>query len=140
MIAIRSQVRMDERKSKETSTGASKYLAPALSRSFSSTASSELIGLTVLDSPPMDKCVPRSTDGFDVENQTPPPSHNIPYGNAATVAKPFVPHSTCRANKRAEYDARRNENIQRRLQEERKFLQGQIKLIHRELAILRDGL
>ena len=130
---------------KRDHTYASAYgKAPAttpMSGSFSSSASSELLGLAMLDSPSaFESSVEEGTIRQGIGNQTPTPSRNIAPSNNFPDTKPYVPRSTCRANKRAEYDARRNQNIQRRIHEERKFLQGQIKLIHRELEALKTQL
>ena len=95
----------------------------------------------MLDSPSaFESSVEEGRTPQGIENQTPPPSRNITPSNNFPDVKPYVPRSTCRANKRAQYDARRNDNIQKRLHEERKVIQGQIKIIHRELATLKTHL
>jgi hypothetical protein len=53
-----------------------------------------------------------------------------------TLIRAFEPSSTCRANKRAEYDAMRDKKRTARLQKEREQLQRQIKKVQQELLIM----
>lgn len=96
--------------------------------STSTAESSELLGLNLLDVTPDEKGG-KLAKGEEL-NSTPP----------TTSAKPFEPRSTCRANKRAEYDAIRDQNRQQRRLEEQQRLKNQIKLIHKELAAMSKGL
>jgi hypothetical protein len=65
-----------------------------------------------------------------------------PYNDNSTrtIFKPFVPRSTNRANMRKQYDIYRVEKHALGIQEKRERLRSQIKVIHRELKILRKDL
>ena len=52
--------------------------------------------------------------------------------------KPFEPQSTKRASERAQYDMVRDENRQMTLREERERLHKQIRMIQKELLVLRE--
>jgi hypothetical protein len=92
--------------------------------SASTIESSELLGLVLIDASPDEK------GGHEVTSS----EQNLTPQNA--TIKPFEPRSTCRANKRAEYDAIRDEHRQQRLEGEQRRLREQIKLIHKELAVM----
>jgi hypothetical protein len=50
-----------------------------------------------------------------------------------SFAQAYIPHSTIRAKKRAEFDARRKENEERRWHQERLEREEKVKLLHQEL-------
>jgi hypothetical protein len=115
--------------SSRVSTESSRFAQNMRKSSSTSTAeSSELLGLNLLDVTPEKKC-----------------GHNVPIKQQNltpqnTVVKAFEPRSTCRANKRAEYDAIRDENRQQRLQAEQQTRQEQIRRIHKELVEMSKAL
>jgi hypothetical protein len=94
--------------------------------SSSSGEYSGLLGLHLLGSTPKNSIA--SSDTTNQKNVTPP--------QESCSVKPFEPLSTCRANRRAEYDSIRDKNRQARLEEERKQLQIQIKKIQKELLVM----
>jgi hypothetical protein len=54
-----------------------------------------------------------------------------------TMTQPFVPHSTARAQRRAEYDMQREKNEARRKEEERQKRKERIQTLRKELGVLR---
>jgi hypothetical protein len=53
--------------------------------------------------------------------------------NIVSFPHAYIPHSTIRAKKRAEFDARRKENEERRWQQERLERQQRVIALHQEL-------
>jgi hypothetical protein len=86
--------------------------------------SSVLLGLKLLNVTPDQKNVTISND----ENLTP--------RNAQI--KPYQPHSTIRAKKRADFDARRDNNRQRKTEQDRRKRQVEIRNMNKELQTLRQ--
>lgn len=83
--------------------------------------------------------------GLDLLEATPgtrrPPlenNENEAPQNGLSVA--YEPYSTIRAKKRADYDVRRDENLQRRLEKDSRNRQHEIQRMHREIQILRKDL
>jgi hypothetical protein len=85
-----------------------------------------LLGLKLLDATPDQKNGHVSND----ENMTP--------RNAQI--KPYEPYSTIRAKKRASFDARRDENLQRKMEQDRKNRDLQIRKMHKDLQTMRKDL
>jgi hypothetical protein len=84
--------------------------------------SADLLGLKILDMTPDPKQNPLSND----ENLTP--------RNSQT--KPYQPHSTIRAKKRADFDARRSSTFQIKMEHERQRREKEIRKMRRELQTL----
>jgi hypothetical protein len=93
----------------------------------SSVRGSPLLGLTLINSTRKEKI-------------TIAKPHNDNSMHTRTIFKPFVPRSTTRANMRKQYDIYRVEKHALGIQEKREKLRSQIKVIHRELKILRKDL
>eukprot|EP00980_Cylindrotheca_fusiformis_P006270 scaffold1340_cov122-Cylindrotheca_fusiformis.AAC.13 len=86
-------------------------------------ASPGLRGLDLLEGTPKSRRVPGEKD----ENKIPNTDQSLAY----------VPYSSIRAKKRADYDARRDENMELKLENELKNREKEIQRMHRELRILR---
>jgi hypothetical protein len=100
--------------------------------SFSKTASpasvsSPLVGLHLLKTTPL----PLKHAGTENRENTTPRSAQI---------SAYVPHSTVRARKRAEFDARNDAMTQRKAEEDRRQRQIEIHNMHKELRKLRQEL
>jgi hypothetical protein len=103
------------------SSSASKY-------SFISAGKSPLVGLNFLATTPSSVHARYSTG--EEENITPK--------NVTSTA--YIPHSTIRAQKRAAYDAVREEREEERHEQEKLKLEAQIREMHRHLRTLRHDL
>jgi len=117
-------------KIKRNALGSSMGLSISSSSKMTSPSSvrgSPLLGLTLINSTRKEKItIAKPHD----DNST----------HTRTIFKPFVPRSTTRANMRKQYDIYRVEKHALGIQEKRERLRSQIKVIHRELKILRKDL
>ena len=101
---------------------------PSFSKTASpASASSPLMGLRLLETTPLSL---KHAGTENRENTTP--------RNAQISA--YMPHSTVRAKKRAEFDARNDAMTQRKTEEERRQRQIEIRKMHKELRKLRQEL
>ena len=98
--------------------------------SASSTGKSPLVGIHFLETTPSSVYTRPRHSATDEENLTPT--------NANTSE--YIPHSTIRAQKRAAYDAVREEREIERHEKEKNKLEGQIREMHRHLRKLRNDL
>lgn len=76
------------------------------------------------------------------ENQLPQPNVPLEAGTlgSGTVASCYIPHSTVRAQKRAAYDAQRQQVALMRLEQEQQARRAQVQALDRELKALRTSL
>ena len=103
----------------------------------SSVRSADLLGLNLVDSRLTDSTPEDLLLNSISEEERYNNDNNVtPTNSSASSFKPFEPRSTTRANMRKNYDIRRIENRELKLQEEREQLKSRIRIIHRELIIL----
>jgi hypothetical protein len=119
--------------SKQTRHSTSRDLPPRRSSLSSQLLSSKIKSPKVVDSPDL--------LGLKILDMTPDPKQN-PLSNDENLTpsnsqiKPYQPHSTIRAKKRADFDARRNSTFQIKMEHERQRREKEIRKMRRELQTL----